>query len=256
MFTAPSLSFSANLPEKARTEEGRSTVANQPNKRVVRRRWRLLAVSILAMGLLVGTGIFVVKPWGTGVGVSDQAVAAASSWPSVRPTSSEANRSFDRGGCPAQTMCDLPDPSASPTPTPKPSLSAKKGTGQGYHSCSQIANSIWHGPCPPAPSKAQVQALEHEVLKARGWDSQFPCLDHIIEKESSWHVYDENGYHAYGLPQALPGDKMRSAGADWGYNPRTQLRWMLGYIKNRYGTPCDAWHFRQTHTDSHGYHWY
>jgi hypothetical protein len=38
---------------------------------------------------------------------------------------------------------------------------------------------------------------------------------------------------------------MASAGADWQTNPATQIRWGLGYIKDRYGTPCSAWSFWQ-----------
>jgi hypothetical protein len=46
---------------------------------------------------------------------------------------------------------------------------------------------------------------------------------------------------AYGIPQALPGSKMASAGADWQTNPATQITWGLGYISARYGTPCAAY---------------
>ena len=46
---------------------------------------------------------------------------------------------------------------------------------------------------------------------------------------------------AYGIPQALPGSKMATAGADWQTNPATQISWGLGYITGRYGTPCGAW---------------
>ena len=46
---------------------------------------------------------------------------------------------------------------------------------------------------------------------------------------------------AYGIPQALPGSKMASSGADWRTNPVTQINWGIGYIKGRYGTPCSAW---------------
>ena len=55
---------------------------------------------------------------------------------------------------------------------------------------------------------------------------------------------------AYGIPQALPGSKMASVGADWRTNPVTQITWGLGYIKSRYKTPCGAW----AHSQSSG--WY
>ena len=38
---------------------------------------------------------------------------------------------------------------------------------------------------------------------------------------------------------------MASAGADWETDPTTQIKWGLGYIQGRYGTPCDAWSFWQ-----------
>ncbi len=50
---------------------------------------------------------------------------------------------------------------------------------------------------------------------------------------------------AYGIPQALPGSKMSSAGPDWRNNATTQIKWGLGYIKDRYKTPCGGWsHFQ------------
>ena len=45
---------------------------------------------------------------------------------------------------------------------------------------------------------------------------------------------------AYGIPQALPGNKMASHGADWQTNPVTQLRWMKDYCLNRYGSFANA----------------
>jgi hypothetical protein len=75
---------------------------------------------------------------------------------------------------------------------------------------------------------------------------QFPCLDRLWKKESGWNYKALNSSSgAYGIPQALPGDKMASAGSDWKTNPATQIEWGLGYIKGRYGTPCKAWSHSQ-----------
>lgn len=68
------------------------------------------------------------------------------------------------------------------------------------------------------------------------------CLSWIIDHEDfSWdpHRWNHAGSGAYGLPQALPGSKMASAGRDWQYNPFTQVRWMKSYVK-RYGGACQA----------------
>ena len=80
---------------------------------------------------------------------------------------------------------------------------------------------------------------------------QFGCLDSLYMRESGWRVDADNpSSSAYGIPQALPGSKMSTAGADWETNPVTQIRWGLGYIEDRYGSPCGAW----AHSESHG--WY
>jgi hypothetical protein len=81
--------------------------------------------------------------------------------------------------------------------------------------------------------------------------AQFSCLVTVWNRESNWN-YMAHNYRsgAHGIPQALPGSKMRSAGADWRTNPVTQITWGLGYIHGRYGTPCGA----LQHMNSHG--WY
>ena len=80
---------------------------------------------------------------------------------------------------------------------------------------------------------------------------QFPCLDRLWNKESGWNPKAHNrSSGAYGIPQALPGTKMASVGSDWQTNPVTQIKWGLGYIEGRYGTPCKAW----THSQNEG--WY
>ena len=76
---------------------------------------------------------------------------------------------------------------------------------------------------------------------------QFGCLDSLWTRESGWSVTADNpSSSAYGIPQALPGSKMSSAGADWATNPVTQIRWGLGYIQDRYGSPCSAWGHSQS----------
>jgi soluble lytic murein transglycosylase-like protein len=80
------------------------------------------------------------------------------------------------------------------------------------------------------------------LLGSYGWSSgQFGCLNDLWTRESGWNPAAENTDGAFGIPQALPGSKMASAGADWQANPATQIRWGLGYIKELYGSPCGAW---------------
>lgn len=101
----------------------------------------------------------------------------------------------------------------------------------------------------PVPS-GSPQAIAKQLLEQRGWGDQFSCLDNLYNKESHWNVHASNPSGAYGIPQALPGSKMASAGPNWQDNPETQIKWGLGYISDRYGTPCGAW----AHSESSG--WY
>jgi hypothetical protein len=97
---------------------------------------------------------------------------------------------------------------------------------------------------PPAPAPSgSAQQIAMGMLGSYGWSSsQFSCLDSLWNQESGWNVYATNTTSgAYGIPQALPGSKMASAGADWQTDAATQIRWGLSYIKSLYGSPCGAW---------------
>lgn len=75
-----------------------------------------------------------------------------------------------------------------------------------------------------------------------------PCLAMIVDHENrSWVATRYGAGSSYGLPQANPGWKMRSAGRDWATNPWTQLRWMRAYVNGRYGGSCGAWSFWRAH---------
>lgn len=103
----------------------------------------------------------------------------------------------------------------------------------------------------PVPS-GSVKEIAQEMAAARGWTGEeWTCLDLLWERESGWNYQAANpSSGAYGIPQALPGSKMGTAGSDWATNPATQIEWGLGYIADRYGTPCGAW----GHSESVG--WY
>ena len=80
---------------------------------------------------------------------------------------------------------------------------------------------------------------------------QFGCLDSLWTRESNWNPAAHNpSSGAHGIPQSLPGSKMASTGPDWRTNPVTQITWGLGYIEDRYGSPCGAW----AHSQARG--WY
>jgi uncharacterized protein YabE (DUF348 family) len=103
-------------------------------------------------------------------------------------------------------------------------------------------------PAAPAPSPGTAKAIARQLLTQRGWgDTQYSCLVALWDAESGWNVHAANpSTGAYGIPQALPGSKMGTAGPDWQNNATTQIKWGLGYIASRYGTPCGAWSYWQS----------
>jgi hypothetical protein len=122
----------------------------------------------------------------------------------------------------------------------------------------QLASS---GPSSPPATVAQPvvrsapsgppQQIAQQMLDAAAQGGQFSCLDSLWSRESGWNVSASNpGTGAYGIPQALPGAKMASAGADWQTDAATQIRWGLSYIDSLYGSACGAW----SHEEADG--WY
>ncbi|MFD9003494.1 transglycosylase SLT domain-containing protein [Streptomyces sp. NPDC059582] len=92
-------------------------------------------------------------------------------------------------------------------------------------------------------SSSSAQAIAHKMIPDA---AQFKAFNNIVSHESGWNMHATNSSSgAYGLVQALPGNKMAAAGADWKTNPATQIKWGLNYMKSRYGSPVDAWKFWQ-----------
>ena len=101
----------------------------------------------------------------------------------------------------------------------------------------------WTTPC------GKNQRIGYTQASARGWDGrQWVCLKKLWFHESGWSKNSgspDGG--SFGIPQALPGSKMASAGPDWRTNAATQIKWGLGYIDGRYGSPCSAFAHWQSH---------
>lgn len=99
------------------------------------------------------------------------------------------------------------------------------------------------------------QAIGQSIASAYGWGSgsEWNAYNSLVMGESGWNQYATNpSSGAYGIPQALPGNKMASEGADWKTNPSTQIKWMMGYITARYGDPVHAYSQWLARTP----HWY
>ena len=125
------------------------------------------------------------------------------------------------------------------SPSSVASANPSTGTGAGGGGIVYVSSK------PPDPNTAQ--SIAYNIMAGFGFSPQtyFGCLLNLWNRESGWRYDAENASGAYGIPQALPGSKMASAGADWQTNPATQIKWGLGYIKQIYGNPCGAWSFEE-----------
>jgi hypothetical protein len=111
---------------------------------------------------------------------------------------------------------------------------------------------------PPATATdkeiAANQALGQQMAAAAPYNwsgTQWVALNNVVEAESGWNTTATNASSgAYGIPQSLPGSKMAAAGTDWKTDPKTQIKWMLLYIMQKYGSPQAAWDHEQA------YGWY
>ncbi|MFJ3958911.1 hypothetical protein [Arthrobacter sp. NPDC090010] len=108
----------------------------------------------------------------------------------------------------------------------------------------EAADAIKAEAAPPTqvddPSGAQSFASTQ--LGKFGWEpGEMQCLVTLWTRESDWKTTAQNSSSgAYGIVQALPGTKMASVGDDWQTNYKTQIKWGLKYIQDRYGSPCGA----------------
>ncbi|MFB4348819.1 phospholipase [Microbacterium sp. CR_7] len=156
------------------------------------------------------------------------------------------DRLGDRDGLSSREVTSLEAYVASETEA----VTAETATLQNDYAAAQQRKVEQEQAAAAAAALAQANTPEGAKATARqmmasqyGWgDDQFSCLNSLWTKESGWNykAYNSSG-GATGIPQALPGSKMASAGSDWRDNAATQIAWGLGYIDSVYGTPCSAW---------------
>lgn len=202
-----------------------------------------------------------------GVGAAGQAAEQVT--PEAAPATAEAapTLNFDKSlvsALPAPTASAVaPQSVAKPTEKPaaaKPAAPAKaapKATAakapapaKAAAPAAKVAPAKAAAPAPkPAAAvavndPAGAQAYAARKLSSYGWAGQMQCLKKLWTKESEWRTTATNpSSGAYGIVQSLPAEKMATAGADYRTNYRTQINWGLDYIKERYGSPCQALNF-------------
>lgn len=99
------------------------------------------------------------------------------------------------------------------------------------------------------------QALARSMMGGFGFgDDQWGALQTLWQGESGWDEHARNkSSGAFGIPQALPASKMGRAAV--GGDAGAQIRWGLGYIRDRYGSPAQAlsaWQSRDPHWYARG----
>ncbi|MBB1153524.1 aggregation-promoting factor C-terminal-like domain-containing protein [Amycolatopsis dendrobii] len=137
-------------------------------------------------------------------------------------------------------------------------IAASTGAGEAAYGSDRIqkiavekisANTVGGG-----PAVAAAQNFARSALPRFGWGpEQMAPLIALWQGESGWNYLARNpSSGAYGIPQALPPEKMSSVAPDWRTNAATQILWGLGYIRDRpdYGSPAAAyakWRSRSPH---------
>jgi hypothetical protein len=216
------------------------TRSNRRKRGLIRRVGIVFPVAVFAVvaviGVAVGAAVF--SP-GSGAFNIAQAVEAGPGSHTIALLEAERAQ-LTAMTTAARTLTVVVRPKlASPTEVAAANTGAGTGTGGGGGGIIYVTST------PPNPNTAQ--SIAYNLMASFGFSptTYFGCLLDLWNHESGW-VYDaENASGAYGIPQALPGSKMASAGPDWQTNPATQIKWGLGYIKQLYGNPCGAWSFEE-----------
>lgn len=206
---------------------GAAVPATETPKKILRNSVVFSAIAVGATGSAVATGL---------LSESTSPAAAASAEVDLDLASVNGINGDDIERDPVVSRSDQRDAAA---PAKLAPLAATDSVANGYTRTEDVKD-------------LDPRSVARALISDFGWSSdQFGCLDSLWTRESGWNVTADNpSSSAYGIPQALPGSKMASAGADWQHNPVTQITWGLGYIQDRYGSPCGAW----GHSESHG--WY
>jgi phage-related protein len=115
--------------------------------------------------------------------------------------------------------------------------------GYGVAPGTKVTAPLTGGQFGPVSPVGSLQQYAQALLNRHGWSGQWDAFSRVVARESGWNPLARNpNGGAFGIPQALPPEKMASAGPDWRTNGQTQLRWMIDdYIPSRWGDPAGAW---------------
>jgi hypothetical protein len=207
----------------------------RPAQRAVRNTVTLTGLAAAATGVAVATGV--VQTPGAAASLADSLSPAAST---DHPVAAGEGAGADG------VTTDLPSRAAAVSRSEDRTTASRADRRSERDPAKAQALGLSAGPAVGGEktiSASDPQSIAEALLPKFGFSaSQMSCLIPLWMGESGWRVNAENASSgAYGIPQALPGSKMATAGA------ATQIEWGLGYIRDRYGSPCGAWGFKQGH---------
>lgn len=171
----------------------------------------------------------------------------------IRERQQEAARAATRAAVAIPTPAPTQNIAPSPKPTPRVTHTP---TALPTHLEAAQPEQYFFGSGRAAKKFAKLGQHAHEIAqleytrgKQQGLsNAEIGCEQNLTVMESGNTETARNpSSGAYGLPQALPGSKMASAGSDWETNPTTQLEWMAGYVEARYDGFCGAWSYWLNH---------
>jgi hypothetical protein len=229
-------------PAGARPDTASTGALGSRSARRKRGLFRRSGIALPAAGLAL---LLVVVVWGAAKVLDPQGTGASSLFQSIDGLGNSGSVALLEQE--RQTLIEMTAAAKTLSVVSKPAMTDPQQILEAQNSNTSTSSETTGGTsvatlaAPADPSAAQTTAKS--MLASFGYSSsQWSCLYSLWERESTWNVYAENAASgAYGIPQALPGYKMESAGADWQTNAATQITWGLGYIKQVYGTPCAAW---------------
>ena len=229
-------------PTGTRSETASTGALGSRSARKKRGLFRRSGIALPAAGLAL---LLVVVVWGAAKVMNPQGSGASSLFQSIDGLGNSGSVALLEQE--RQTLIEMTAAAKTLSIVSKPAMTDPQQILEAQNSNTSTSSETTGGTsvatlaAPADPSAAQMTAKS--MLASFGYSSsQWSCLYSLWERESTWNVYAENAASgAYGIPQALPGYKMESAGSDWQTNAATQITWGLGYIKQVYGTPCAAW---------------
>lgn len=219
--------------DKSRTSAGKPRSSRRERRRIIVLPAFLVAVMLVA---LVALGAKVLSRNGTGASSLALAINALPRSGSVALIVKERENILVMNAA-VKTLAVASKPKTVNPSQVIASLNAANSSSGSTNTTTETA---------PPPNAGTAESIGYNMLPQFGFNqtTEWTCLLNLWNRESGWLWDAENpSSGAYGIPQALPGDKMASAGTDWQTNPATQIKWGLGYISQTYGTPCSAYDF-------------